>query len=460
MAAGRRGFAWRRRTGDRPPRGDEGFGLTELLVAMFLFAGISTATVSAMITSLQTIHENNQRVQSANVARTQVQALRAMDVASIPLGLSTSLPIPVGVPEGTTIETTAEWVGLGQSASACRDASPGQAYLRVHVEATRPGDSTTSRIDTILTPRNLPSDPGTGAVTIEVIDQNGEPVSSVQVAADDLAHPENRFLYTTGADGCLFIPGLTAPAMLELTAERPGFVSSTPTGSQDAVQLDPDTLSRSTIRLAAASSILFDSVLPDYPLPNGLPVVWQVNETGATVHTSAVGDTVTDLWPTTSGVTAWLGDCSDADPQVHGRQRQSFDLRAGEATRALLGAQPIDITGLADGVAVSVRHVGAGCADGPFSLGVANAKGKLRAALPFGSWVFTASDDAISEDSQPKLLMPPGQGEPISVEQVEFESWTGLLFCPAESDHPEIELGHPYDPLIDEATCYDEVPQP
>ena len=441
-------------------RGDAGFGLTELLVAMFLFAGVSTAAVSAMIASLQTIHENNQRVQSANVARTQVQALRAMDVESIPLGLSTSLAIPVGVPDGTTIETTAEWVGLGQAASACRDASPGQAYLRVHVEATRPGDSTTSRIDTILTPRNRPSDPGTGAVTIEVIDQNGEPVGNVQIASGDVAHPENRFLYTTGADGCLFIPGLTAPAMLELIAERPGFVSSTPTGGQDAVQLDPDTLSRSTFRLAAAASILFDSALPDYPLPSGLPVIWQVNETGATVQSSLVGDTVTDQWPTTSGFTAWLGDCSDADPQVHGRQRQSFDLRAGETTRALLGAQPIELTGLADGVEVSVRHVGSDCSDGPFALGAANAKGKLRGALPFGSWVFTATDGTITEDSQPTLLMPPGQGQPVSVAQVEFTAWAALLFCPADSDHPEIELGRPYDPVTDEATCYDEAPAP
>lgn len=454
-----------RRTGTRsvpvwrhtePSVDDDGFSLVELLVAIFLFAGISTATVSLMITSLQTIHENNQRVQSANVARTEVQALRGMDVGDIPLGLSTAAAVPEGVPAGTTLEVSAEWVGLGQAASSCRDASPGQAYLRVHVEASGKDVATTSKIDTILTPQNTPSDPGTGAVTIEVIDQNGEPVSGVQVTAADSSHPENRFIYTTGADGCLFVPGLTAPAMVQLTADRSGFVPSTPTGTQESVQLDADNLSRVTFHLAAAAAIDFEAGLPDFPLPDGMPVTWQVNETGAVVDVGAIGTRVPDLWPSTAGFTAWLGDCADADPQANGGQRQVFDLNPGEVTRAGLNAQPVEFIGLEQGVSVSVRHVGNGCTVGPFALGTANAKGILRGALPFGSWEFTATDGTTTETLQPLQLLPPGPGDPITVVPVEFTAWA-LNFCPADSDHPEIQLDHPYDPLLDESTCYDAV---
>ena len=441
-------------------RGDEGFGLTELLVAMFLFAGISTATVSVMITSLRTIQESNQRVQTANIARSEIQALRGADIGSIPLGLTTGVPAPEGVPAGTVIDTTAEWVGLGQTASSCRDASPGQAYLRVHVDATTPDRATTSRIDTVLTPPKSPSDPGTGAITIEVIDQNGEVVGGVQVVARDVAHPENSFIYTTGDDGCLFVPGLTAPAMLELTAAKSGYVSSTPTGTQAAAQLDPDNLSRSTFRLAQAAAIVFEPEFPEYPLPDGLPVIWQLNETGAVVNADMLGTMVADLWPSTTGFTAWLGDCSDADPQVHGRQRQSFDLRAGATTRAGLAAQPIEFLGLIEGVSVSARHVGGGCGAGPLSMGTANKKGILRGALPFGSWIFTATDGTYSEESLPTLLMPPGQGQATVTEEVGFETWIRLTSCPLDSDHPDKRFDHIYDALLDAGSCYDALVQP
>ncbi|MCX6431421.1 MAG: prepilin-type N-terminal cleavage/methylation domain-containing protein [Actinobacteria bacterium] len=393
--------------------GEGGFTLVEVLAAVFIFAVISTATFTIIITALKTVHQNNERVLTANVARSQVEYLRLLGAAGITPGLSTTAP--PGTRSDFIVETSAQWVGLGQTASACDAATPGQAYVRVHVEVTSPDVDGSSSIDTVIAPDAAASTSGTAAAAISVKDQNGDPVSGVTITAVDTAHPTNSFIHITGDDGCLFIPQLTAPSSLHVTISKSGYVSSSPTGTTATVPLDQDSLAKPSFQYAAAAGIAFAGSLADFPLVAGMPVQWQVSETGATLHTGAVGTTVAGQWPTLSGFAAWPGDCADADPQVYASARQAFDFIPGDQVAAALTVRPVKLRGLPADTPVTVKHKGGtGCTTTAIPIGRSNANGILRVGLPNGDWTFTALTE-----TQPLVapLAPPAAGaeEPITV---------------------------------------------
>lgn len=394
-----------RRAVQVPHRGDEGFTLIEVLAAVVIFIVLSTATVSLLLLALRTIDENNERVLVANVARSQVEYLRALGTGNITPGLSYDQP--PGTPPGYTVETSAQWVGVGQQVSSCEAASPGQAYLRIRVAASSPELGAPAVVDTIITPDTAGDYEGTAALAVTVVDQLGSPVPGVTVVSLDAMHPENSFTYVTGADGCLYIPGLTAGGDIDLTVSKSGYVPPTPTGSQGSSSLDVGTLAKPTFQLAPAASIEWSSDVGDFPLAAQTPVVWQVNETGAVVEDGAVGTAIAGQWPTTSGFTAWAGQCPDADPALYSVARPSYDFIAGGTTQVALDVRPVRFEGLPPGTDVVARHVGA-CATPPLVVGTSNAAGVARAGMPNGSWEFVATAEGLSETvTLPAPLAPP-----------------------------------------------------
>jgi prepilin-type N-terminal cleavage/methylation domain-containing protein len=405
----------RRSSRPRARAGDGGFTLVEVLAAVFIFAVISTATFTIIITALKTVHQNNERVLAANVARSQVEYLRLLGTSGIAPGLTTTAP--PGTRPDFAVRTTAEWTGLGQTASACDSASPGQAYLRIHVEVTSPDVPGPSIVDTIIAPDAAASIGGTAAAAISVKDQHGDAVSGVQVTAVDTTYPQNSFTYLTGADGCLFIPQLKAPSTLQVTISKAGYVSSTPTGTQTSVPLDKDVLAKPAFLYAPAAAVGFVGSTADFPLATGMPVTWQVNETGSTVHVGAVGTAVTGQWPSVNGFTSWPGDCADADPQGYSATRQTFAFIPGGTAEAALTVRPVRFRGLPADTVVKVRHLGGtGCNTALVTVGRSNDKGILKVGLPNGRWEAVASGE-----TQPTgLLMPPPDGVDEEVTIVSF----------------------------------------
>lgn len=395
-----------------------GFTLIEVMAAVVIFVAISAATIAILLTALRTIDENNERVLVANVARSQVEYLRTRGTANITPG--TTYDLPPGTPPGYSVETSAQWVGVGQTASSCDTATPGQAYLRVRVAASSPELGAPAVVDTIITPQTVQDFEGTAAAAISVVDHQGSPVGGATVASLDAMHPENSFTYVTGPDGCLYIPGLTAGGDIDITVSKDGFVSSTPTGAQGSSSLDVGSLARPTFLLAPAARIEWVSDLADFPLPAGLPVVWQVNETGAVTGSGSVGTPVTGQWPTTSGFSGWAGSCPAADPAGYSAARPSFDFVAGSTTAAALDVRPVRLEGLAPGAQVTVVPQG-GCAAPPLAVGAANAAGVLRVGLPNGAWSFTATASGQSETvATPAPLTPPAPGADDVVTVIPF----------------------------------------
>lgn len=416
----------------RDERDEGGFTLVEVLAAVFIFVSISAATIAILLLALRTIDENNERVLIANVARSQVEHLRTLGTSNITPGLSYDQP--PGTPPGYSVETSAQWVGVGQSVSSCDAASPGQAYLRVRVAASSPELDAPAVVDTIIAPDVAGTFEGTSAIAISVIDHQGSPVSGVTVSSLDALHPENSFTYITGSDGCLYIPGLTAGGDIDVTVSRPGYVSSTPFGHQGTSSLDVGSLAKPTFLLAPASGIDFTGDLGDFPLAGGTPVVWQVNETGAVVETGEVGIGVVDQWPTTSGFSAWAGSCPDADPEAYSVARPSFDFTPGGTTIAALDVRPVRITGLPPDTVVTAQHVG-GCSTPDLVVGTADADGAVQAGLPNGDWRFTATAEGLTETIPLTTpLVPPASGTQDTVALVEFTLASQIAPSPSPSD--------------------------
>jgi prepilin-type N-terminal cleavage/methylation domain-containing protein len=384
---------------------DEGFTLVEVMVALVLFVALSTATVSILIQAMRTVRENSQRVVAANVARTQLEYLRRLGTSGITLGLTTTAA--PGIPTDYQVRSTAQWVGLGQQSSACSAAQPGQAYVRVTVDVTSADLSAPVTVNSIIAPPATPSAAGTGAAAISVIDQIGAPVSDVVIRGVDTTHPTNGFTYTTGDDGCIFVPGLTPSASLVVSISRsgtPAYVSLTPTGTSQTVSIAASSLARPTFYFAPAAGITFAGDRPEYPLLAGFPVSWQVNETGASVNPGTVGTTVSGQWPSTSGFSAWAGDCPDADPQGYGLPRESFAFVAGSDASVVLDVRPVKLRGITANTSVTVKHAGSGpgCSSTTLDLGKTDAKGILKVGLPNGAWQVSAG-----AQTQQVTLTPP-----------------------------------------------------
>lgn len=376
-------------------RPDEGFTLVEVLVALVIFVIASTAAITLIIRTLDVVRGNSDRILAANIARSQIEELRAKGTARIPIGQSTGGI--AGTNANFTVNTTANWVGIGQTESSCAAANPGQDFLRVTVEVSGPNVSVPQVADAIVFPDATVDTGATGAVAISIVDQVGNPVSGVTVTATDQMHPTNAFSLVSGTDGCLFVPRLTPSSSLAVAVARQGFVPSTPTGASATMAVTKQAVERKTFHYAAASAITFASLDGDYPLPARLPVSWQLNATGNPVQPTTLDATITGLWPLPTGFTAWAGGCTDADPQSYSAARQSFALSAGATTTAQLAAAPLFLRGLPAGESITAHYIGidGACAPPDFVIGRTDSRGQLNVGMPYGRWQFTAAGETV-----------------------------------------------------------------
>ncbi|MEC8445362.1 MAG: hypothetical protein VXZ03_03660 [Actinomycetota bacterium] len=402
---------------------DGGFSLVEVLAAVVLFVAISASTITVLLMALKTVRENNDRVLVANVARSQIEELRVLGPDQIVPGLTYDKP--AGTPDDFVVETSAQWVGAGQTASACDAASPGQAYLRIRVAASSPDLGAPAVADTIIAPEANVSDEGTAAIAINVEDHNGEPVSGVTVTAVDSTSPENSFTYLTGSDGCLYIPGLTPDRALAITVSKDGYVSNSESGDTTTSNLDAGSLAKPSLLLAPASGIDFISEQSDYPLPVGTPISWRVNETGALVNSGQTGVAVVGQWPNPSGFAAWAG-CADADP---GDLVQTFDFTAGGSTVAGVSAGRVELSGLPPGVDVIASPTGV-CSDQGTLTVRSDVDGIVRLSLPYGLWSFSASVEREIVD---------GEGETVT-ETLSEDVTLSEPLDPAQADSTPVEF--------------------
>lgn len=395
-------------------RQDSGFTLVEILVAGVVFALTATATVAILITAIRTVRENSHRVYAANLARAEVDRQRELGTAGITIGnvISTST-----TPMGTfTISTTSNWVGLNQAAGACATTTPGQAYMRVHVEVTGTSITSTETSDTLVAPADDSDLTTTGQISVLVKDERAVPVPGVTVQLRDLSTAAAPSSYVTGPDGCVFVPQLAPSQSWQVSINRGGFVPRTVNGTVTTVGVVATATTRVSFEYANASSLSFDSGSTDFPVPATMPVTSGLDALTALPYAgTSFPRTITGLWPATGGYTAWLGMCTDADPaafaapRTYAGQRSWYSVTPGQTTNGALVGATVRVRGLPANALVRITHAkeaAGNCSSSApvYDVGRTDSKGVLHALLPYGQWTFSTT---AGPETKVMVLEPP-----------------------------------------------------
>jgi prepilin-type N-terminal cleavage/methylation domain-containing protein len=391
------------REGSGRPHGEDGFSLVELVAALAVF-GLLFATVAVGMGSVLNLGRNNRnRSTAAYVAGKELDRVRGVAFDSVALGQTTTAATVSGV--SYTITEDVAWVSPSSNSSSCNvpNGSSGAAlaYKRVSVRVTWPDMSGVAPVtsQTLLTPPVGAYDPYAGHVAVQLLGRDATPLAGQSVA---LGGPQTATQVTT-ADGCAFFAYLT-PGAYTVTLATPGYVDrqenqpSSQTVSVAAAQI-------TTVRFdydQAATLVASFSAPAGAALPGGLPVtVANSNLTLGTKPYPGTGAprTVTPLFPYASGYQLWAGDCADADPGGYagGVRGPTLPTDPGGSASAAVALDAVDVLVLRaalplGGVQLRAVHVGTtGCAAESFTTtAVTDASGRLRVALPYGTWQLEA----------------------------------------------------------------------
>jgi hypothetical protein len=296
-------------------RGDSGLGLVEVVIALMVFAVITTGSILAIGMSLTMASDNRGREVAANLAAQEIDLARATSATSLE-SATTTYPGINGADYKVVREVN--WVTSGGVDSQCLTGATGAGslfYKRVNVAVTWSGmRSTTSpvRADTVLSPDGKIYDATTGTILVSVTDQVGAGVAGVTVTvapAPDVASNTAKALEAvslpapTDRNGCAFAIKV-APGSYTVTLSRgDGEVWVAPDQNRSPFQ---------TVTLGAGSST---NAKFDYAKADQYNLVW---ESGSAVR--ATNQTVTFVSAGTRSVVTSPADVQYLYPQSSGYQ--------------------------------------------------------------------------------------------------------------------------------------------
>jgi prepilin-type N-terminal cleavage/methylation domain-containing protein len=406
---------------------DDGLTIVELVMALAIFALLSTGVVATMVTALDLSRTNRNRVVASNLAAEEMDRLRSLAAADF-TSVAPGAQVLVRTAEVNNvtfeIRTDRQWIEVGARTDACKatDGSDYEPrYVRLSVRVTWPDMRAVQpiRSDTILTPPlGTVDDLALGNVAVQVRDRDGAAVEDQVVV---LTRPDSTTqTATTTATGCAFFNFLPGGSYA-VTLDRAGWVN--PVGSRvSSENVGVQAGKISTIEMVYDRDVdlaLTFANFATHPVPAGMSFsLFNTNFATYTitfVDASATGPerTVVDFFPFTDGVYAWAGICLDADPGGADR-RDPLLLIPGSTATGTIATAPVDVTVLEEvdgvfaprsGVAVTAVHDPLdGCQDGEtYPLGDTDAGGVVRASLPAGLWRFEITDPVI--DGYPDVVL-------------------------------------------------------
>jgi prepilin-type N-terminal cleavage/methylation domain-containing protein len=166
----------------RLARGDSGFALMEVIVAMTLLGVLLTAGLAMLVRTTSVAGQNVRRTTAANLLTRQLELAKGTRATAIPIGTSAT-PSAVG---GTTYTVTqsARYVSSADGASLC-DGNAGLLYKLVTVTVTWPDMQAVKPVrGDVLRGMGIgsdASDAGLGALAIIVRDSSGTPKTGIEV---------------------------------------------------------------------------------------------------------------------------------------------------------------------------------------------------------------------------------------------------------------------------------------
>jgi type II secretory pathway pseudopilin PulG len=354
--------------------------LIEVIVALGLFAVMSTAVLSVLTTAIHATTDDKSRIEAVNLASRELEIVRdtfssvtrgpdkiventVVNENPLPGGVKGDPLVVDGVPY--TVERTARWEQAGSadaSLSPCDQGSSSElTVLHVKVEVSWPalGDRPPVTMDTIMTPAKGTYSTLDGFIGLKVIDGAGRPKSGVNVTATSGATAK---LGVTATDGCVLFAHLPAGDWT-LKAANPGYVNRAgdPTASTVA-HLQAGQLWRGAIEYDEAASIVADIQAPsgfDVPADvRALPMTLgnsALQPIGAAVVPGTGGTRVLDdLWPYPSGYGVWLDGCEDGNPAL-GSGAPTVATTGGATVSAVVLLGAVEIHGT-PGTTVTATH--------------------------------------------------------------------------------------------------------
>jgi prepilin-type N-terminal cleavage/methylation domain-containing protein len=218
---------------------DGGFTMVEVLVAMMLFTIVSVSIVGSLI-AIRTISASaNLRQTAQNLAAGALDKARTVtDITTLNGGTTTQT---VGNRTFTLTESVA-WVGsIIGSASQCSSGSGNMIARSVTVSVTwnGMGGQNPVTMSTVVAPDTRLNTAGNGAILVSVRAASGAGLAGVTAKAKPAAANPNGASttagpFTTDADGCVFIPGVTPgnyDVTISMAAAGNAYVGSDQTAS-------------------------------------------------------------------------------------------------------------------------------------------------------------------------------------------------------------------------------------
>ncbi|WP_134766828.1 carboxypeptidase regulatory-like domain-containing protein [Nocardioides sp. 1609] len=402
---------------DRALTRDAGMSMVEVMVALVLFALLTTGILLTVTRASRLTHEDAARTAATNLAVREIEITRDTFAGvtrgpdRIKEGMVTNpSPLPgkrVGqdlVVDGTKfrVERTASWKQRGNTASACDQGSSVElGYLEVDVDVSwnAQGREKSVHMATTMTPPKGTYSALTGHIGVKVIDRDGEPVSGATVTATGAMTKSGA----TAGDGCVLLAFLT-PGTYTLTMNLAGHVN--PAGDATArttANVVTGQLWRGTIEYdrAATINVTFATQV-GWSLPPATAA--GINQVAVTIGNSALipggsrsvtgtglNRVLTKLWPYPSGYEVWAGSCVDSDPGDDRAAPVAADPEALVAPAATATLAPLTVRGTTGQVITATHAADTACPSGvTITLG-ATLDGELRTSLPYGTWTIKRS---------------------------------------------------------------------
>jgi Tfp pilus assembly protein PilV len=428
-----------------PATRDAGLSIVEVIVALMVFALITTGSILAVGTVLGMTADNRSRVVAANLASQAIDRARGADDLFKVVDSSTTQKV-----DGTsyTVARSTSWITTGGVDSQCSTPGPkgngSLFYKRVNVTVTWSGRRPTTtpvRADTVIAPAGKISDPSTGTVLVSVLDQDGagSPDVTVTIAPAVLAGNTAVALTAestpdpTDSDGCAFATKVR-PGTYTVTLSR---ADGKPFRDREQAAAPVKTVSVDAGDTASApfSFALGDDYRATYApnftgqplLPTNLSTTWLAGDGSRYVASQRVADQY--LFPTSTGYTVFAGtyaptgadggSCLSPDPEswpktADGKAGHRQAVAVPDPLSSKTAAAPVPMGVVTINVPATDRAVRAtttvpangdpGCAKGQ-SLDFVRTPGSTTAtiALPYGTWFIKSGSSATNLTTSPSI---------------------------------------------------------
>jgi prepilin-type N-terminal cleavage/methylation domain-containing protein len=426
---------------------DAGVSLIEVMVAMLLFAVVSSGVIAMLNLSVKETRDGRNRVQAAQLAGRELEIARnqfgsgapgagpeSLELNAVtnpsPLNAGAAAGAPLVV-DGTpyTVVRTARWAGSDTAAGVapCDSGGSGKlTYLHVRVSVTWPQMGSTPPVvsDTILTPPNgIFSGTTNGHVGVKVVGSTGAAQAGITVTVTKPGFTTRSG--TTSADGCAVFAFLP-PDNYTVTLSSPGpthvYVDDKrQTASAHDLGVTAGTMQRRTFSYDQAAALRFEFRAPagGYALPaaglDTLPVKLFASFLQPNGFETVTGSgsplLVSPLFPSDAGYGYSFDTCTGSTPMA------TVEARPAATTTVTHTLEPtaVTVTRESDGVVlqnaqvIATQVVDTGCAAAAtVTLGSTDAAGRLMTSLPAGRWVLSVSGQNPGATGWPEIALPSG----------------------------------------------------